>query len=1325
LKLIDKNMPEYTVEDFAARVRNRYNAYHDLSDIELVDRIVAKYPVYAEQITNYQSPEDRYRDEQLTEFVEQRFDGLTDVGEGLINPWDNNLKSPMSPDYDFATDSPMAMDIQKDFKANRERYDDVLKMFREIDPDATIEFAESGGGGVVNMPGVSGLDRKEDAEIFSMESGFGKMSFEEANWQQGETPFTIEEFSLDPTIRKQQLAGFKKNYEMLPDKISQANKQKLLDLQAMQPDDRVAAIENGRSFPVDDINTGYPSSLHASANDTRNITGLGVDAYREGTLKGATDKNLYGKFDINPLTDVTDYTLKGNEQVIENFYDENGEPFSAPGASNTKALFSGFSYRDFLDNPEQFKQWLYKAKSGQIRDFAIERLEKNNPTNEMISYANKKYGVTSKEDIIDRIANDSTSPWAEYFFPVETYENTHKMGKDDNPLLANGKENPNYNKNIYYINAPAKGIPWKEWNKLDFAEKARRVSKGEGNSTQILEVRDPEKKFFAKWDVLETIDDGDGSDRFVEVKEILVGGPANMGEYTTLAQFFAGKFDQDGKSLDFIDFDRPNWEKFTNRLDASADWKTLFQFAVGGPAQYDNYDSTIAQNNLEDWWLSIKDNPTVQKYTKRSISNIATDDKEARITQFGWDKKTNKDIKQEEKVLKERFKKEGDYVGEWKKYREKELPYWKQLGKTAQLITGSDMGFENHVPGVEERMLKRRFDENVWAPKEKQYIEDNYEKLLADDPEAIMPGRIDNKVRTHITKQGDELMSILRQDETANLPDAFDADGNFVNDIGTRSQEVDDKSSRDKQATYTGPGSQYQLGLEYIEANNINDEESMYEARDGLFWKLDSLAGMISKKAGEVGSMRYKGSVTNAVGKLATMFQDEMQEGDDELELLSWTGDIARINHFVETGEFKGFWRLLRSNHPLAQEFNETLRDFQALHEVVTTGKNIFATSREFDESGGVVANVGSTWDKLFTGYDAFDAISGGAAELGNDERALIMSNYLASTGYSDLAPHIKERLEAGWGEVSVETTASLVPLIIEIAAVEAGGGAAAVESIGLWANRLKNFNAVSRRSKLWNGIITNTLGGTRYYGTTRAMKTGTSLTGEMLKIAAADELGNYIYGRNKMGLTFGGSMGYGMAMAESLMTSQLGRKIPFLPAILQKLSQSRAIPTRFLSQQGGQIAGAGLGYMSMQVAEAAQGLTNELLGGEEYDLAHQLQGMSDMNQTVGLLTSLYFLSFKGNKVYDALSKDIHYGFKGPYPDLIKAKKELNIKGDDGLYYETKEGKYETIDDLYDSEVDRLLNDKKYENDLTPEGYIKPKSPLAKKLNELKKAKEL
>ena len=431
-------MPEYTTVEFLTRVRNKYNAYYDMDDTELLEKILAKYPVYKDQITDYVSPEDKRRDEELTEFVKERFDGMTDVGEELINPWDNNLKSPMSPDYNFATDSPMAMDIKRDFELNKQRQQDVLATFRSLDPNASVEYAEGGTVGVLKMPGLAGLDRDENTEILEQRAIDGK-SLMQGDIEIGETPFNIQEFSLDPNVRAQQLAGFKKLYEMLPDKIDQVNKQKLIDLQAMQPDDRVEAIENGRSFPVDDINKGYPSSLAAAANDTRSIEGLGAEEYREGTLTGFTGKNMYGEFsDTNPLTDVTDYTLAGNEKLIQNFYDENGKPFSTPGASSTKALFSGFSYRDFLDNPEQFKQWLYKAQSGKLRDFAIERLEKNNPTDEMISYANKKYGVTSKQDIISRISNDSTSPWAEYFFPIETYENTHKMGKDTNPLLANG-----------------------------------------------------------------------------------------------------------------------------------------------------------------------------------------------------------------------------------------------------------------------------------------------------------------------------------------------------------------------------------------------------------------------------------------------------------------------------------------------------------------------------------------------------------------------------------------------------------------------------------------------------------------------------------------------------------------------------------------------------------------------------------------------------------------------------------------------------------------------------------------------------------------------
>ena len=340
-------MPEYTTVEFLTRVRNKYNAYYDMDDTELLEKILAKYPVYKDQITDYVSPEDKRRDEELTEFVKERFDGMTDVGEELINPWDNNLKSPMSPDYNFATDSPMAMDIKRDFELNKQRQQDVLATFRSLDPNASVEYAEGGTVGVLKMPGLAGLDRDENTEILEQRAIDGK-SLMQGDIEIGETPFNIQEFSLDPNVRAQQLAGFKKLYEMLPDKIDQVNKQKLIDLQAMQPDDRVEAIENGRSFPVDDINKGYPSSLAAAANDTRSIEGLGAEEYREGTLTGFTGKNMYGEFsDTNPLTDVTDYTLAGNEKLIQNFYDENGKPFSTPGASSTKALFSGFSYRDF------------------------------------------------------------------------------------------------------------------------------------------------------------------------------------------------------------------------------------------------------------------------------------------------------------------------------------------------------------------------------------------------------------------------------------------------------------------------------------------------------------------------------------------------------------------------------------------------------------------------------------------------------------------------------------------------------------------------------------------------------------------------------------------------------------------------------------------------------------------------------------------------------------------------------------------------------------------------------------------------------------------
>ena len=62
----------------------------------------------------------------------------------------------------------------------------------------------------------------------------------------------------------------------------------------------------------------------------------------------------------------------------------------------------------------------------------------------------------------------------------------------------------------------------------------------------------------------------------------------------------------------------------------------LFQFAVGGPAQYDHYDKKIAQNNLEDWWDSIKNNNTVIEYISRLSQKGGKSEEERLIIEQGF-----------------------------------------------------------------------------------------------------------------------------------------------------------------------------------------------------------------------------------------------------------------------------------------------------------------------------------------------------------------------------------------------------------------------------------------------------------------------------------------------------------------------------------------------------------------------------------------------------------------------------------------------------------------------------------------------------------------
>jgi len=41
----------YTVAEFAQKIREKYNAYQDVDDQLLVDKMIEKHPVYADQIS--------------------------------------------------------------------------------------------------------------------------------------------------------------------------------------------------------------------------------------------------------------------------------------------------------------------------------------------------------------------------------------------------------------------------------------------------------------------------------------------------------------------------------------------------------------------------------------------------------------------------------------------------------------------------------------------------------------------------------------------------------------------------------------------------------------------------------------------------------------------------------------------------------------------------------------------------------------------------------------------------------------------------------------------------------------------------------------------------------------------------------------------------------------------------------------------------------------------------------------------------------------------------------------------------------------------------
>ena len=281
-------MPEVTVAEFLTRYRNKHDAYYDVEDDVLLEAVLQKYPVYKDKLSDYTSPEDKARNERTEQLVEKNNPWLQDTQ--LTNPWNaDELGGGLNP-LEGVQDSPMALAMQKDLDARIQRSRDVLSTYRELDPKAEIKVGDGDD--------ADGQDVVIDSDMFFMDDD----KLFKHNNSLDDIPKNVDEFSLDPVIRKKQLDDLKNTYSFIPNEMPQWEKEQTEQRLLGQPIDRSAVIQ-------------------------------------EGEFEGE------------------DYSSEGNKEVVSTY-----EAMYGPGAKDVKTLFGGLNYRETIENPIEFSQWLYDAK---------------------------------------------------------------------------------------------------------------------------------------------------------------------------------------------------------------------------------------------------------------------------------------------------------------------------------------------------------------------------------------------------------------------------------------------------------------------------------------------------------------------------------------------------------------------------------------------------------------------------------------------------------------------------------------------------------------------------------------------------------------------------------------------------------------------------------------------------------------------------------------------------------------------------------------------------------------------------------------------------
>ena len=1043
--------------------------------------------------------------------------------------------------------------------------------------------------------------------------------------------------------------------------------------------------------------------------------------------------NSKGGHENLPPTAFQDYQeyLKEYKRLVpyEPTTKEDNDNQTVQGYPEEENIFQGLEFDNMAGlgdayDPRYFQEWVTSAKDGTITQYAKDRLQKNGPTEGMTTWAKDKYGYTAKDEIIEAVEMDPSSPWSEYFFPMSNFTQKYKTGVDKQKWLQkpeghwetesiyhqteDGDEivlmgdsnyildkqgilNPNYNNLLFLdpnnpdpsMRVPEVRIKDEVWDSLPIFEKKRRIMMGEGDYWQQQEIND---KYGDDVAVLQAKLNAVDKDLFGNDLELNFDG-TSVNDLANLYTFFTGQSPSDAYKTDEF-----GWH------------------SVGFDPSFEG-SSTLERFINDPFVDASKKRTEYKRYDDNRTHYIPLEQSKMGIS-GGEVQGTGADM----------TKLQEDLLEWWEEYQKKPKV---QAFITAQSAASNkaerDKLLEKHN-GNNETALTSINDEVMRLPEMKWgYSSIDRANKRIKEIEAM---DVSEGTKESMIKYWEKFIDDTRKDWEYG-DKAFDEENMFLSEA--------EWESGIPQGAYVGPGSMWYNNEEVTSGGTPqqiakaynNDKERLGEAIINKRAELQRLINLAAKDTGQLGADR--GNIQKAIGGISNYI-----DSDNE----TWHRDARTLSKMAKSGELDADFRDLRSNHPLAQQINQAKQQLVALN--MAYSLNIDPSTTEKELYKDFASGFGSVVDELtfaVSGEKVFDNIEG----YGKDELAENFVMALEQDGIT-VPQTIKDRVHTDMIEGTRDMIMPLLPMLAEIAIFKRLSGGTVNRLVGGVGDYIKYSTRVGANSPKFQSLVSTIIGGTVKKGTKFQRVMQSSAVKEMITLAGADFIGNTIYGRDYMDPLFGASLGGGMAMVENGMINLAGKSIPFFTPLMNTIARGMGKgPTNLLRGGLKTTQGAAIGTGLMTVSEGVVAFKNYLFDQDEHALLEEFDRMTSMDHIVSTYLTMHILGLKRNSLYDNLTKDFNTIVKGNTPEYRAARKTLEIdkfkeqevdlqqvdsegkplRGSE--LQKTQENTLQQIEQAYNSKVEQLKSDPKYKGDLKPGGEVVQGSKLE---IELKKAAE-